>query len=125
MNRLFRISFAIVAVLLMTTVSGQADRGGHGGGHGGGMGWGPVIGLGIGLGLLGLTYPYYGNPYYSGYGPAPVIQQPAAEMYVQPSPQQSSEPNYWYYCQSPEGYYPYVKHCPGGWMQVVPTSPGQ
>ena len=32
---------------------------------------------------------------------------------------------YWYYCQNPEGYYPYVKQCPGGWLQVVPQSPAQ
>jgi hypothetical protein len=38
-------------------------------------------------------------------------------VYVQPEqPQQ----NYWYYCQEPQGYYPYVKQCPGGWMKVLP-----
>ena len=30
------------------------------------------------------------------------------------------QPYYWYFCQDPQGYYPYVKNCPGGWMQVVP-----
>lgn len=30
---------------------------------------------------------------------------------------------YWYYCTDPEGYYPYVRDCPRGWMQVVPSSP--
>jgi hypothetical protein len=30
---------------------------------------------------------------------------------------------YWAYCQSPEGYYPYVQDCPGGWLSVVPTPP--
>jgi len=32
---------------------------------------------------------------------------------------------YWYSCSSPEGYYPYVKDCPGGWRQVVPQPPPQ
>jgi hypothetical protein len=32
--------------------------------------------------------------------------------------------SYWYYCQSPQGYYPYIPHCPGGWLQVVPQ-PGR
>lgn len=30
---------------------------------------------------------------------------------------------YWAYCQSPEGYFPYVQECPGGWVPVVPTPP--
>ena len=30
---------------------------------------------------------------------------------------------YWAYCQSPEGYYPYVQDCPGGWVPVVPAPP--
>jgi hypothetical protein len=41
---------------------------------------------------------------------------------VQPAPQ-PEEPNYWYYCHNPEGYYPYVKKCPSGWMKVVPSPP--
>jgi hypothetical protein len=24
------------------------------------------------------------------------------------------ESNYWYYCQNPQGYHPYIKSCPGG-----------
>ena len=35
----------------------------------------------------------------------------------QPQPQAS---NYWHYCRNPEGYYPYVKNCPEGWLQVAP-----
>jgi hypothetical protein len=34
--------------------------------------------------------------------------------------QQQEQPYYWYYCQNPQGYYPYVKSCPGGWTQVEP-----
>lgn len=30
---------------------------------------------------------------------------------------------YWYYCQEPEGYYPYVTACPGGWRQEEPRRP--
>ena len=29
-------------------------------------------------------------------------------------------PQYWYYCQSPPGYYPYVQQCVGSW-QTVPA----
>ena len=124
MKRYIRIPLAVVAVLLMSAMPGQAERfHGGGGGHGGGWGWGPALGLGLGLGLLGLTYPYYGYPYAPYYSPAPVIQLPPDEMYAEPAPQQPVEPNYWYFCQAPEGYYPYVNRCPGGWMKVVPAPP--
>jgi hypothetical protein len=66
-------------------------------------------------------YAYYPAPYYSA-PPAVVQQQP--QVYSQPEEQ---EADYWYYCQDPRGYYPYVKSCPGGWMKVVPqpTPPRQ
>lgn len=79
----------------------------------------------------GLT-PWYGWspwPPFPAYRVPPVIvQQPPVVVEQAPtyiSPQQT-EPYYWYYCQSPQGYYPYVKKCPGGWMKVVPdTTPPQ
>jgi hypothetical protein len=42
--------------------------------------------------------------------------------YNYPAPS-SSPSQYWAYCQDPEGYYPYVPDCPGGWIPVVPTPP--
>jgi hypothetical protein len=70
-------------------------------------------------------YPYYSYyPYYPYYAPAPTVaveQQP--QQYTDSGEQQS---DYWYYCQNPQGYYPYVQSCPGGWMKVVPqTTPPQ
>jgi hypothetical protein len=126
MKRSISITLAVVAVLLMSAMSGQAERfhgGGWGHGYGWGWGWGPAVGLGLGLGLWGLSNPYYGYPYYPYYNPAPIVVQPSTEMEVQPGPQQSVEPSYWYFCRAPEGYYPYVKQCPGGWMKVVPSPP--
>ena len=38
-------------------------------------------------------------------------------------PPSSAPSQYWAYCQDPEGYYPYVPDCPGGWITVVPTPP--
>jgi hypothetical protein len=52
--------------------------------------------------------------------PPPVYVQPPPRVYVQPPPSQP----YWYYCDNPPGYYPYVQQCPGGWRQVNPAPPG-
>jgi hypothetical protein len=41
-------------------------------------------------------------------------------VYVEPE-----QTYYWYYCSNPEGYYPYIKSCPGGWAKVVPTPTGE
>ena len=63
-------------------------------------------------------YPYY-YPYYYPYRPYPrAYAQPP--VYTEPG-----EDSYWYYCQDPQGYYPYVESCPGGWTRVVPTPPRQ
>ncbi len=80
----------------------------------------------------GYGHGYYGRPYiypypypYPYYVERPVIiQQP--DVYVQPAPatQPAPKPATWYYCQEPQGYYPYVKACPSGWSEVA-TSPSQ
>jgi hypothetical protein len=82
--------------------------------------WGPGVWWGFPAWGWGRPYPY---PYYYS-APPVIVQQPPA--YVQPAPP-PEEPQYWYYCQSPQGYYPYVKQCPNGWMKVVPPAapPGQ
>lgn len=59
---------------------------------------------------------YYGAPSY--YGPPPVIIQPPP-VYVQRG---QAESDYWYYCDNPQGFYPYIQSCPGGWMKVVPET---
>ena len=48
---------------------------------------------------------------------------------VQAAPQARAD-NYWHYWRNPEGYYPYVKNCPDGWipdgwMQGPPQPPAQ
>ncbi|HEY8094862.1 MAG TPA: hypothetical protein VIE65_02055 [Methylobacter sp.] len=107
--------------------------GGHGGGHYGG-GWGHghggyYGGFGLGLGL-GYGLGYYGAPYYSpyyAYPPAVVAVPAAPPVYIQQAPPvvQQNPSGYWYYCNDPEGYYPYIKECPQGWQQVepIPSAP--
>ena len=83
--------------------------------------------LGIYIGVpLAFSYanPWYAPPPYYYY-PPPVVVRPEPQVYIeraapQPAPQTQ---NYWYYCTHPQGYYPYVKDCPGGWLHVVPTPP--
>jgi len=59
---------------------------------------------------------YYSGPAY--YGPPTAFVQPYGG-YIQRGQEES---DYWYYCENPQGYYPYIKSCPGGWMRVVPET---
>ena len=134
---------ALLAIGLMVGAPAMAQshgHRGHGGGHGGGWGWG-LFGLGLGLALTAPYYPYYGSPYYPPayyppayyppYQPPLVIREP---VYIDPGYSQYAPPtqyaprasapeagNWWYYCASEHGYYPYVGKCPGGWQKVSPT----
>jgi hypothetical protein len=60
---------------------------------------------------------------------APIVVQQAPTVYIEqqqqaaPSPAQL-DPNFWYYCHNPAGYYPYVKDCATGWQKVTPTPMG-
>ena len=106
----------------------MSGRGFHGGGgrlHGGTR---VFIGGGVGFGWWGCPgwwgpaypypYPYYADP--------PVVVQQSPTEYLQQAPAPPAAPQYWYYCQDARAYYPYVKECPAGWLQVVPqpASPG-
>jgi hypothetical protein len=91
---------------------------------------GPHVGIAIGV-PLGSPW-YYPPPYYYYPAPvAPVVVAPSAPpVYVEQgasaAPEQpQANSNYWYYCSSPDGYYPYIKQCPGGWKRVAPEPPPQ
>jgi hypothetical protein len=122
MKKVMRIVLALLVVLMASTLPAFADRGGHGdrGGHFGHRDGHVGIGLFVGPGWWwpGWWDPY---PYYPYYPSPPVIVQQPPDVYVQPAPQ-AVEPHYWYYCPEPQGYYPYVKKCPKGWMKVIPPS---
>jgi len=119
MKKIICIALAAMALILAGSSPGDAFRGGHGGhgGHGRHFGVGFSIGPGWGPGWWG-PYPYYPyNPYYAG---PPVVVQQQPETYIQQDPQDEG-PIYWYFCNDPEGYYPYVKKCPKGWLRVLPS----
>jgi hypothetical protein len=97
--------------------------------------------FGFGFGFGGFWDPwwgwgpaeYWGYPYYypSYYPPYPAYYAPPAGYAPQPvapaatSPQFSGAPpaQYWYYCDNPQGYYPYVQNCGSQWRQVAATPP--
>ncbi len=112
------VGFVIVIGLL---VSSAVPSGAWGHGHGGSH-----VFFDIGVGVpLWYPYPYaYPYPYpYPVYSP-PAVVESSPPAYVQQNAPAESQPQYWYYCQGSQAYYPYVKECPGGWLQVVPqTSP--
>jgi hypothetical protein len=77
---------------------------------------------------LGGYYPLGGFPAVVAATPvlpvAMIIAPPGKPAYIQQQHVSRSAPapktNYWYYCRNPEGYYPYVRKCPGGWLKVPP-----
>jgi hypothetical protein len=88
----------------------------HGRGHHGGH-----VRFGLFLGApLAWHYP---PPYYY---PRTIVV-PAPPTYIEQGRAPDAAPPataYWYYCREADAYYPYVKHCPGGWERVLPQPPG-
>jgi hypothetical protein len=57
---------------------------------------------------------------------APIYPYPldvSDEYYVDETPDYGNGGPYWYYCQSPAGYYPYVQQCSAPWQPVPATPP--
>ena len=114
-----KIGLTFLTVLFVIgLMAGGAQAGWHGyyggAGHGYYRGWGPGIFWG---GLVLPVLPWYPYNYYPQ--PPVVVQQ--APVYVQPQ----QDAYYWYYCENPKGYYPYVSSCPSGWLKVVPNTDPQ
>ena len=102
--------------------------GGHGGNwgwHGGHSGWHDHTAFGV---YLGWPYGAWGWPYYYDYAgyydpyyarpDYPYSDYAVVQYSAPPAPAPAS---YWY-CDNPQGYYPYVQSCSNGW-QSVPTTP--
>jgi len=110
----------------------------HGYYYHGGYCCGGSIGFYFGPGFVyAYPYPYYAYPfpyYYPGYypyGPMAVGVSPSPTQYMEQDGQADmgggavpQAPSWYYYCAKPEGYYPYVKACPGGWQRVPAQPPG-
>jgi hypothetical protein len=89
----------------------------HNGYHRGQRGWWWVAG-GSWYYYPSPVYPYP-NPYVP---PVVVVREapPAPPAITGPPPTQ-----FWYYCDRPAGYYPYVPTCPTPWREVAPQAAGQ
>ncbi|MBK7768626.1 MAG: hypothetical protein IPI44_22875 [Sulfuritalea sp.] len=137
----------IIALLLLGTCGvgnvwadprGGGHRGGYRGGHGGGhVSFGVMIGSPYWGGPWFYPPPaYYHPPYYPPYYPQVVVERQAPQVYIEQqvapaappapaSPVAAAPANYWYYCATAKGYYPYVSECPSGWQRVLPQPQGQ
>ena len=102
---------SVAFLLLLAAMAASAWAGGH-----------TRVGVVIGP-VWGPWYyppPYYYPPY-PPYPPTVIIERPAPPpVYIEQSPPAPARTDYWYYCQSRGGYYPYVKECPDGWLKVAP-----
>ena len=107
------------SVALADRGHGSAHEGYHGGGHSG-----LVFYFGAPF-----MYPYYPSYYYYPYPYYPqtiVVPNEPQEYIEQGDAIRQVEPQakyYWYHCNQPEGYYPYIKECPSGWQPVDPIPP--
>ena len=90
----------------------QAWRGGHwvNGWHDNRFAWWWVTGGGW------YFYPAPIYPYPTYVPPAIIVQQPP------PVPTGLPPSQFWYFCDNPQGYYPYVAACNGPWREV-PAAP--
>ena len=70
-----------------------------------------------------IAAPLFYPGYYPGYYPPDPYYYPQPPVYVEQGNPVSGPGSYSYYCSSPSGYYPAIRACPGGWHQVIPTTP--
>ncbi len=111
----------VLILLILAVASGSAVAGGwHGHGHSR-----VVVGFNFGYPVGWYAPWYYAPPAY--YYPPAVYAPPTPTTYVERSDvaeeAPAQPPATWYFCREANGYYPYVKQCPGGWMRVPAQPP--
>lgn len=102
-----------LTVLLVLMLAGMGGAWAHGVRGSVGVYVGPGWGWGPG---------WYPPPYY--YPPQVVVVPPSQPpVYIERQDEampHSEAQQYWYFCKSAKGYYPYIKECPEGWQKVLP-----
>ena len=118
------ILFSAVLAISVLTLSGAVDAHPRGGHYIGRYHSHPSFGFYFGAPLYTRPYYYPYFPYYPYYSPQIYTVPVEPPVYIERGvPAQPLPSGYWYYCSDPEGYYPYVKECPSGWLQVNPAPP--
>jgi hypothetical protein len=111
----------LIPILILVLASGSAFAHGRSGAR-------VHLGFHFGVPLGSAWYHpwyYYPPPTYYPYYRAPIVVQPASPpVYVERSDVVPEGTASWYYCRDANGYYPYVRQCPGGWERV-PARPAQ
>lgn len=72
----------------------------------------------------GWPYGYYPYAYpypYPSYYPYPAYVPATPPVYVERG-DQAPATGYWFYCEAPAGYYPYVRECTKAWVTVEPQN---
>lgn len=108
------------AAILAGALAGTSALAFHGGGHFHGH---ARFGVFIGAPLFWGPWPYYYYPPPAYYPYPPVASYPPTYIEQGGGQAPAEQPSYWYYCAGSNAYYPYVKDCPGGWLQVAPQPP--
>lgn len=67
------------------------------------------------------SYPKAIYPYPDPYIPPTILVQPAAPVVA--APNSPAPEQVWYYCSSPQGYYPYIAECQLPWQKVLASQP--
>jgi hypothetical protein len=112
----------VLAVYQSANIASAAER--FGGGFVGGY-RGPRVGVYLGAPFYDPfwpMFPYYSYPYY--YPPYPYPAPGYPEVAQSPTAPATAPAPAWYYCDDPQGYYPYVRSCNHAW-QSVPAEPAQ
>ncbi len=114
-------AFALALVLFMLGLAVSESAFARGGHRHGRVHFGFHIGVPIGWPYWHYPPPYY-YPHY--YEPRVVVVPAAPTTYIErESAPEVPAPHYWHWCADSNAYYPYVKHCPGGWQRVAPQPP--
>ncbi len=116
-----KVGPALILYLLLALLTGPAAWGHqqyrhwHGHAH---------SSIGVFVGVPIVPPVHYRSPTYYAYPPIVAVPAPPPIYIEQGGYDIDEQPNYWwYYCQLPQGYYPYVQRCPQGWKRVAPQPP--
>lgn len=80
------------------------------------------------VGIVVDIFPFFYGPYphyypYSPYPPTIIIETPPPVTVAPNNQPGTPQPQYWFYCENPRGYYPNIQRCNMSWLRVIPSPP--